>query len=190
MDSASDQQFSEWARRLQQSDEQALEELFEHTFENFVKFAWRYTKEKPSAVDIVQDAFIKIWQIREQLNPDRSFKTYMYRMIKNKALNYLRDHEQYDVSVDDLQLADPDSDELLSPDKTTVLSDKFSEWIESLPGQQRRAFELSRFEGLTHKEIAEVMDIAPRTVNNHIVSALNTLKELYEGYKADRTQVA
>lgn len=190
MDSASDQQFSQWAQRLQKSDEKALDELFEHTFENYVKFAWRYTKDKASAVDIVQEAFIKLWQIREDLDPNRSLKTYIYRMVRNKALNYLRDKPDYDVSVYDIQLADQGANDLLDNDDSSVLSDKFSEWIDTLPSQQQRAFELSRYDGLTHKEIAEVMDIAPRTVNNHIVSALNTLKQLYERYKADRSQVA
>ncbi|MDX1638223.1 MAG: sigma-70 family RNA polymerase sigma factor, partial [Balneolaceae bacterium] len=104
MESVSDQQFSDWAERLNHSDERALDELFEHTFEVFVKFAWRYTHDKASAIDVVQETFIKLWQIRAELDPAQSLKTYIYRMVRNNALNHLRDHRQPTISVDDLSL--------------------------------------------------------------------------------------
>jgi RNA polymerase sigma-70 factor, ECF subfamily len=67
-----------------------------------------------------------------------------------------------------------------------VLERQLTEWIEALPARQREAFELSRYEGLDHHEIAEVMECAPRTVNNHIVSALNTLREQLNNWKTER----
>ncbi|MDX1638495.1 MAG: sigma factor-like helix-turn-helix DNA-binding protein, partial [Balneolaceae bacterium] len=83
---------------------------------------------------------------------------------------------------------DTDIEESITGEETP-LAGLFEAWIEELPRQQQRAFELSRFEGLTHEEIAEVMEIAPRTVNNHIVAALKTLKERYERLKERRRNV-
>lgn len=186
MDSVSDKQFSDWAYRLSKSEEKALDELFDQTFEIYVKYAWRFTKDKASAVDIVQNSFIKLWQIRADLEPSQSLKTYIYRMVKNNALNYLRDNQQYSLSTDDIQLADPSS-EVDPPDEESPLAKYLKQWIEALPKRQKQAFELSRYEGLTHEEIAEVMEVAPRTVNNHIVAALNTLKDRYEQFREQRT---
>ncbi|MFH5831055.1 RNA polymerase sigma-70 factor [Halalkalibaculum sp. DA384] len=185
MDSVSDQQFSDWASRLRTSDETALDELFDQTFEIYVRYAWRFTKDKPSAVDIVQNSFIKLWNIRADLDPSQSLKTYIYRMVKNNALNYLRDHRQFSLSMEDIQLADPDSEIDVLPEESP-LARHLEQWIEALPRRQKQAFELSRYEGLTHEEIAEVMDVAPRTVNNHIVAALNTLKGQYEQFREQR----
>ena len=74
------------------------------------------------------------------------------------------------------------AEEVDSRENISELSEKFGEWIEQLPERQQEAFELSRFEGLNHEEIASVMDVSPKTVNNHIVAALKQLRSLYEEY--------
>lgn len=184
MDSINEQQFSEWARRMRNSDEGALKELFDATFENYVRYAWRFTKNKDSAMDIVQEGFIKLWNYRDKLDPSQSLKTYIYRMIKHKALNHLRDRRHDDVPLADLELvanSGPEVDEQTETESS--LGSSMKKWIEDLPDRQQEAFKLSRFEGLTHEEIAEVMKVSPRTVNNHIVAALNTLQEKYQRYK-------
>lgn len=184
MDSINEQQFSDWARRMCNSDESAFKELFDATFENYVRYAWRFTKNKDSAMDIVQEGFIKLWNYRDKLDPSQSLKTYIYRMIKHKALNHLRDRRHDDVPLADLELVADSGPEFEEQAETeSALGSSMKKWIEDLPDRQQEAFKLSRFEGLTHEEIAEVMEVSPRTVNNHIVAALNTLQEQYQRYK-------
>jgi len=62
------------------------------------------------------------------------------------------------------------------------LEERLRTWIADLPTRQREALVLSRFEGLSHDQIAEVMDISPRTVNNHIVRALKRLRDHVDDY--------
>lgn len=184
MDSINEQQFSVWARRMRNSDEGAFKELFDATFENYVRYAWRFTKNKDSAMDIVQEGFIKLWNYRDKLDPSQSLKTYIYRMIKHKALNHLRDRRHDNVPLADLELVADSAPEFEEQTETeSTLGSSMKKWIEGLPERQREAFKLSRFEGLTHEEIAEVMEVSPRTVNNHIVASLNTLQEQYQRYK-------
>ena len=57
------------------------------------------------------------------------------------------------------------------------------DWIEEMPDRRREAFCLSRFDGLSHEEIAEAMDLAPKTVNNHIVLALQYLRKRLNGHE-------
>lgn len=182
MDSINEQQFSEWARRMGNSDESAFKELFDATFENYVRYAWRFTKNKDSAMDIVQEGFIKLWNYRNKLDPSQSLKTYIYRMIKHKSLNHLRDRRHDDVPLTDLELV-ADSSPEFEEQTESALGSSMKKWIKELPERQQEAFKLSRFEGLTHEEIAEAMEVSPRTVNNHIVAALNTLQEQYQRYK-------
>lgn len=184
MDSISDQQFSKWAQNIRNSDEQAFKEMFDATFENFVRYAWKYTKAKDPAMDIVQESFIKLWKVRGSVDPAQSLKTYFYRMVKHKALNYLRDKQQHTDDITELEIPD-DNLSILKDDEgeSSSLVEPLKRWINELPDRQQEAFKLSRYEGLTHEEIAEVMEVSPRTVNNHIGAALNNLQERYQKYK-------
>jgi len=182
MDSISDKQFSEWARSIQSGDDIAFKDMFDATFENYVRYAWRFTKNKDSAMDIVQESFIKLWQKRSNLDPSKSLKTYLYRIVKNNSLNYLRDTRQHTTQMEDVQIAD-DSSIVFEEDQKSELLEPLKKWIDELPDRQQEAFKLSRYEGLSHDEIAEIMDISARTVNNHIVAALNNLQERYKSYK-------
>lgn len=189
MDTIDDQQFSDWARRMRDSDEIAFKELFDATFEIFVRYVWRYTKNKDTAMDIVQEGFIKLWDYRQRLDPTQSLKTYIYRMMKHKALNHLRNHRQDRIPLEEVELVD-NSGGSVETEPESALTNALKEWIGKLPERQNEAFKLSRYEGLTHEEIADVMEVSPRTVNNHIVAALKTLQQQYEKYKIgnqDRT---
>lgn len=182
MNSISDKQFSEWARSIRAGDEIAFKNMFDKTFENYVRYAWRFTKDRNSAMDIVQESFIKLWQVRSDLDPSKSLKTYFYQMVKNNSLNYLRDTLQNTEQIKDLQIAD-ESSEVLEQDQESEFLEPLKKWIDELPDRQQEAFKLSRYEGLTHDEIAAIMDISARTVNNHIGAALNNLQERYQTSK-------
>ena len=183
MDSISDKQFSKWARKIRDNDEVAFKEMFDATFDNYVRYAWRYTKNKDSAMDIVQECFIKLWQMRSNLDPSQSLKTYFYRMVKHRSLNYLRDVRQHTDDIDDLRIADESASVFETADEDSKLLAPLKKWIEELPDRQKEAFKLSRYEGLMHDEIADIMEVSPRTVNNHIGAALTNLQERYKTYK-------
>jgi len=184
MDSKADKQIYELAADIKQSGRQAFDELFRLLYPRLVYFAYKYTRDRDAACDIVQDAFVCLWQTRKKVNPDRSLKAYLYKTVRNRSLNYVRDYsgKKNELSSDHL----PESRDLLfansQHDKTEELSKKFGEWIDQLPERQREAFELSRYEGLDHNEIAGVMDISIKTVNNHIVEALRKLRKYYDLY--------
>jgi len=145
----------------------------------------RYTRDEAAAKDVVQDCFVKLWNTRRRINPDRSLKSYIYTMVRNRALNLLRD--QADVEINH-QLASEstfNTEPEITEDTQSELNKLFKTWIDQLPERQKEAFELSRFEGLDHQEISEVMNLSPKTVNNHIVAALSFLKERYSTYKPE-----
>lgn len=182
MDSISDKQFSSWARKIRGNNEKAFKEMFDSTFDNYVRYAWRFTKNKDSAMDIVQECFIKLWQMRSNLDPSQSLRTYFYRMVKHRSLNYLRDVRQHTEDIENLKIAD-ESVTVFETDEDSELQVPLKKWIEELPDRQKEAFKLSRYEGLMHDEIADIMEVSPRTVNNHIGAALSNLQERYKKHK-------
>ena len=175
--------FRVWAKRIRDSDASALEAFFRAVHGPLVRYATRFVPES-SAEDIVQDAFVRIWNGRERIDPSQSLKAFAYRTVRNLSLNRIRDgktreallEERYEVPVS--ATAAPD-DELARSD----LADRLREWIFELPDRQREALELSRFEGLTHEQVAEAMGVSPRTVNNHLVKALRVIRDRVRAYE-------
>jgi RNA polymerase sigma-70 factor (family 1) len=168
--------FADWCRGIRASDPRALAELFHHTHDPLVGYAVTLTGDRATARDLVQEAFVKLWERRERLDPSRSLRSLLFRMVRNRALNMSRDQQNRDHLLSEHFLADQPS----TPDDEldgSQLRRQLERWMAELPERQREALRLSRFEGLAHDEIAEVMEISPRTVNNHLVKALRHLRQ-------------
>ncbi len=182
----SDDSFIRWSERLQSSDQRAYSELFEAMHVVLLRYAWRFTGDQEAARDIVQDAFLKLWQIRADVDPKRSLKALLYTMVRNLALNYKRaaQHTSGVFPEHDLHDRAPTADQQL---EASILGDRLRLYIDQMPERRREAFMLSRFEGLSHEEIAQVMNLTPRTVNTHIVLALKDLRKRLGVLQPDRS---
>lgn len=193
MENIADNQFTKWSKAIKDGSKNSYSDFFRASYEHYVRFAYRYVKSKDQACDLVQEAFVKLWKNREQLDPSRSLRSYMYTIVRNLCLNHIRDHKNRFESLEGNDRShnaliihqEQDNDSYI--EQTVQIIEKL---IELLPDRQREAFELSRFDGLRHDEIAEVMHISARTVNNHIVSACNFLREEYETYNKRETEIA
>lgn len=184
MDKPSKKQIRIWGEKISASDQKAFNSLFRSLYPRLIHFANRYNPNKAVARDIVQDAFVALWERRNQIEPDRSIQAYLYRIVRNKSLNYIRDHSNETVGLlDDIPLKAAGKDKHRQENENEQLVSLLRTWIKKLPKRQREAFELSRFEGLDHDEIAGVMDVSSNTVNNHIVAALNKLRDRCDEYK-------
>lgn len=182
------EQFSLWAERIKNSDMKAYSELYEHTYEPLLRYAERFLRSYEASRDIIQDVFVKLWNIREEIQPDKSLKAYLYQIVRNRSLNYIRDNKDKNIPIDNViePFEEPDTPEIGRQESTLEIL--MLKWISELPDRQREAFELSRFEGMSHQEIAELMELKARTVNNHIVLALTTLREKLDNYRSAQSE--
>lgn len=176
-----DDRFDTWSQQLQASDREAYTDLFDAMHAPLLRYATRLTHEE-EAYDIVQEAFASLWRIRASIDPDRSLKSLLYTLVRNEALNQRRAmdrrrgrHAEYSPNREPSPSAQVEADALRS---------QLKRWIDDLPERQREAFRLSRFNGLSHDEIADVMDIAPRTVTNHVARALQTLRDRLDHHRS------
>jgi len=184
MDKPTNKQIRTWGEKISASDQGAFDSLFRSLYPRLIHFARNYNRNEAVARDIVQEAFVVLWEKRDGIDPDRSLQAYLYRIVRNKSLNHMRDHAEESIWAMDRPLEAPTDHE--KQEETEQLVDLLNQWIKKLPKRQREAFELSRFEGLDHDEIAGVMNISPNTVNNHIVSALHTLRGWCDEYKTEQ----
>lgn len=124
--------------------------------------------------EIVQDVFLKIWMTKESLGDIRSFKNFSFTLSRNQALNFI-DKEIRRKKREDQFLQNGGEDNPTQDDKRPY--HLIDEAINRLPNQQQTAWLLSRHEGLTYEEIAEQMNLSPKTVKRYIRIATDSMKE-------------
>jgi len=176
-----DDRFDTWSQQLRASDREAYADLFDAMHTPLLRYATRLTSED-AAYDVVQEAFVSLWRMRASLDPDRSLKSLLYTLVRNEALNQRRamDRRQ-DRHAEYSPPREPSPSDQV---EANALRARLKRWIDDLPKRQREAFRLSRFDDLTHDEIAEIMNIAPRTVTNHVTKALQTLRDRLDEHRA------
>jgi len=181
-----DEQFQRWCRRIKASDRAAFKAVFDVLHDPLARYALQMTGREAAAQDIVQYAFTSLWDMRADLDPDESLEALLFRIVRNRAYNTERDRRTRDRKHDELKRdtdpVQPNAGAQLDADR---LAADLRARMDELPDRQQEALALSRFEGLSHEAIAEVMDISPRTVNNHIVRALKTLRRWVRSHHAD-----
>ncbi|SHE54105.1 RNA polymerase sigma-70 factor, ECF subfamily [Mariniphaga anaerophila] len=141
-------------------------------------FVFRYTKQEADTEEIVQEVFIKIWQSRDKINIYSSFESFLFTIAHNATVNLLKKRateHKYVEHVKSLQHID-ETYELTDEIHYKELKQKFQGLLNELSPRQKEIFQLSREEGLSHKEIAEKLGISANTVKNHLVTTLSFLK--------------
>ncbi|GAB5519371.1 MAG: RNA polymerase sigma-70 factor [Rhodothermales bacterium] len=173
-------------KRLTASDRSAFEDLFRLTRTPLLRYVCSIVRDNELAHDLVQDVFVMLWGLREGLDPSQPLKPYLYRMARNRALRHLRDSRTHARKEAELGATMPTMTETSADDDhdTDLMKRQLHQWIKALPDRQREALTLSRFHYLSHREIGALMGISPRTVNNHIIRALDALQQRAEHFAA------
>lgn len=167
--------------RLIDGDEDAFCELYAAYKNRLIYFAMRFLKSREYAEDIFQDAFAVIWQGRCFINPDASFSSYLYTIMRNRILNQLRDLENQDKLKEQIlsqavDYTNETKDEILANDLKTFISRA----LQQLTPRQREIFEMSREQQMSHREIAETLGISVNTVQESISTSLRALRTYLE----------
>jgi RNA polymerase sigma-70 factor (ECF subfamily) len=162
--------------RIKEDDEEAFKEFFFTFYNDVYKFLYFLSGDGSIAEDLCQEAFIKFWLARKRINPGISPKNYLFKIARNLYLNYKRDTKQT-VEVDELSIAgrNTTSDEYETNEIILNL-------LNELPPRCREIFVLSRYNDLSYKEIAELLNISIQTVKNQINKALAILRVKIKDY--------
>ena len=143
-------------------------------------FAYNLTHSSEMAEEIVQEVFLKIWQMREHLSPEYSFRSFLFTIAKNKFLNDLRNRLtllSYDEYTAQLDAAEEGANTTENDFNFHELNELILQAKDKLSKRHRMIFEMSREEGLSSQEIALKLDISELSVRNQLSSALKVLRE-------------
>ena len=175
--------------RLIDGDEEAFCELYAAYKNRLLYFALKFVKSREFAEDIFQDAFTVVWQSRRFINPDASFSSYLYTIVRNRILNQIRDMANEDkLKEHTLSHAVDSANETNNKILFDDLKDVVSRALEQLTPRQREVFNMSRDLQMSHKEIAEALGVSVNTVQEHISVSLKVIRAyltIYSGTSAD-----
>jgi len=168
---------------LRNGDEQVFEGIFRTYYERLCNYANTILNDMDEAEEMVQGAFLTVWEKHETIEIHTSVKSYLYRAVHNSCLNRVKHYKVRKVHGEEFKnrsdiLLDDVSQDLIG----TELDSLVAHAIDSLPQQCKQVFKLSRFESLTYAEIAEQLNISVKTVENHMAKALKTLREKLKDY--------
>ncbi len=170
--------------RLIDGDEEAFCELYASYKNRLIYFAMRFLKSREYAEDVFQDAFTVIWQGRRFINPDTSFSSYLYTIVRNRVLNQLRDLDNQDKLKEQILAQAVDYTE---DTKHRIMADDLRHLIacamQQLTVRQREVFRMSREKQMSHQEIADALGISINTVQEHISTSLRVLRVYLEKHK-------
>ena len=158
-------------------DEAAFKDIFEHYYPKVKMFLGQFISSQDDAMDLAQNIFIKIWLQRTNLTEIRSFGAFLYTMTRNAAIDYGRTHK-IKIPLTEVDFNRKDSYESESEFYAKDIEAQVAHMIKLMPSKRRKVFILSRLEGKSYAEIAELLGISRKTVENHINLALKELRKI------------
>ena len=158
-------------------EEAAFEQLFKSHFKRLYAYAFTILKDETLAGEIVQNTFYKIWEKKGRVEIQTSVSAYLYRMVYNDSLNYLK-HQRVKAAYHAYESwrSRHESDNATSKVQVSELQQKLDTALKELPEQCRTIFQMSRFEELKYQEIAVKLGISVKTVENQMGKALRILR--------------
>ena len=178
-----EKQDEKWIAALKIGDKTAYEKIFKAYYSYVYSVAYRLTRDANIAKDACQEVFLELWKNRNKLTIKRSLKSYLHRGVINRSLNIIKSrkhHSGQELTVITEKTTNTTPQQILEHNE---LAQQLQKGIDSLPKRCRAVFVLSRHEGKSYKEIAGLLDISVKTVENQMIKALKALRSVVRVYR-------
>ena len=164
-------------KRLQQGDEHAFLEIYDHYKKPLYAFILKFVKVPAYADDLLQDCFLKIWEIHSRINTDLSFKAYLYRISRNLVYKFLK------KSANNAELLSEQMQHFIPDDSANAevklqwkeYEENIKSAIDNLPPRRKEIFVLCRQGKHTYDDVAQQLGISRNTVKEHMVLSMKSI---------------
>lgn len=168
--------------KLAEGDENAFEQLYLIYSPRLYKKILQLVKQPAIAEELLQDVFVKIWEKRETLDNQRSFKSFLYTIAKNLVVDLFRrtalDKQMLEsFIIENSELHYPFD---TMPDQDQETKAIIQKALDTLPPQRKTIYALVKLEGKSYAEVAELLAISTSTVNDHVVKATKSLRDYFD----------
>ena len=158
-----------------ENDKSAYSRIYLHYYSALKAYATFFVSPY-EADDVVQDVLMNLWKKRGEIAVTESLASYLFLSVRNKCLNILKHNDAKDNMMTSLKLSLIDESADYNVHLVRELKKLIGKSLSELPYEQRRAFEMSRFEGKTYREIAKLQNVSIKTVEYRISQALRKLE--------------
>jgi len=164
------------SKHINLNSEEAFREVFNSFYKPLVNYALTIVNNTNEAEDIVQELFVDVWNKTDEFNTIKKLKPYLYRSVRNRCLNFLRDASVKEKNISKL----PDEDAFELPISHDIIKEEVYQQLQTvfntLPTQCKKIYELS-LSGMKASEIAEELSITVDTVKAHKKRAKKLMRE-------------
>lgn len=159
------------------ADQHAFKAIFSHFYIPLFQFAVSIVKHHEPAEEIVEDVFIRIWDNRERIQAISNLRSYLYVAVRHRCLNHVARRgasDSYELDQLDVVCAElvPSPEDLMV---ASELLQRVNRAIQELPPKCRIVYKLVKEDGLTYREAGEILNVSPRTIENHIAIAVKKI---------------
>lgn len=164
--------------RLSKGDQNAFEALYDQYKRRLTANVFRLVKSRELAKEIVQELFLKVWDRRAEIDPEKPFSAYLFRIAGNLVADYFRKASRDRRMMEKMLLA---STELYSHIEEHIFREEDKALLERavslMPSQRQEVYRLCKLEGRSYREVEEIMGIGVKTINSHLYQASLFLKK-------------
>jgi len=167
-----------WKKICEKNDQQAFGDFFDHFYPKLFGFSLQYVKIPSGAEEVVSDVIYNLLKDKNRKIRIDRISSYLYQSVKNKSLNWLRDHKKNENFDNIEQVEDYIIEESGNLDiqlKEREIFQLLEDCISQLPTQRQMVYRLLREDGLFLDEVAELLNLSKRTVEKHLELAIKEL---------------
>ena len=160
------------------SSEDSFEQVFRSHFKSLHSYACTLMRDPTAAEEVVQNVFVKLWEKKDEIEIRENIAVYLYRAVHNASLNQLKHLKVRSAYQSYAMRQHRPNDHEKTSGKVMLgeLEQRLEKAMLELPEQCRTIFQLSRFEELKYREIADKLGLSIKTVENQMGKALKLLR--------------
>lgn len=159
-------------------DKDAFETIYQLYSPRLLGFLIKLVKSEEHATELLQEIFIKIWKSRDMINPEKSFRSYLFRVAENTVYDFFRKVTREKKLMTDLMKI---NEEAYSHIEEACFSKENQQFlqnvIDTLPPKRRQVFRLIKMEDYSYEEVSVLLNISTSTISDHIVKANKFMQE-------------
>lgn len=166
---------------IKSGDHAAFKKFFQKHHSFLYHFLLKKGMSEQQSEDLVQQAFVLIWEKRTEIDPQKSLRAYLFRIAYTRMLNTIRDHSKFDDNAETFEKESGEKAD--SSIQNQELANAIEMAILSMPEKRQAVFRLCFIQEFTYKDAAEVLDVSVKTIENHMGLALKELRGKLEGFR-------
>ncbi len=172
----------ELAIKIKNGNHEAFKKFFDRYNAFLLNYLMKRGTAKEAAKDLVQQAFVMIWEKRDEIDETKSLRAFLFKIGYTRMLNLFRDHSKFDEEADpeeNTSYEEPEDED----NKRAELNSAIEQAISAMPEKRQEVFRLCFIQEFTYKEAAQVLDVSVKTVENHMGLALKDMRESLKQYR-------